>query len=1611
MRKFSVTLDPPGLDSIDQLYHGLDGNSYAVGGLKGASTFDEYLSNYLRPYINHIVEVDGVDLIYIPNSWNVWEEDPTEYKSRLAKILNICSNSGVEVIVQLWHNETNLSSTFYPLLEMAESTRNNMHRSSAVDRNLFSWFGEYSDVTTDPNFNVKEYTSWTGSYVTISSYSAVSSNAAQLNGLNTALDNRVGPYTSLSSVDMLSIPLPPQVPCAFSGAFKYISSSEGTFSFRVFTTGAAAAIYFWNGREWTTTEHKFLVTSSNTWTYEQVWFETYESSLDNLYSVDISTLASDGGTLSIDRTSLFIVGSAPDCRNYFNPYNTQTSYTYSSPVQMIRAEHGWKGDGLYTGEIVPPFDPTRTRIDLPNPGTYRIRQGKQFLESTVESVSDNNLDVAGGYAYIDDIMTTAKDSKDGGLSLTGYEIFRRPFAYHAPILGDDELKSWFNFIRLSMERVLESANYDSEDIVLTGESAEIFGVTSGINPVVGIPYNEPLIRLWHRERPGKPNEPFDGMDTGSDYAFFPDIEQTGNRIFATDFDAGLYQVVNYADTGNEASAYNSKLWKAGTYIQSAPFAWASLLYQEWEEKVLQSISWAGLSAQWNPSSFLNNVDPYIGEIDSIKTLGPMGPSVTVSLVSVGSKNDNPYFNNGTWSFSSIWLADMIGGPGDYSDIDITLPPLLKNHVAFDSHRRFVSYTNKYSSEYKTFAGYKLASDSNRDAPVGTVVPFTFDENWSNIFAGSSNPSYISGDGSEVSRGLIDSSGNELSIVWSPLEQTVSYNRFLSSPTLFTVFNYEDSDGRLGRYEKDTSIDIKVRAGSTRLLSQNPESRLASSTPNDWSHMWGVLPDFWSREFEDRESLEAMWGAVANIASNMLGHLYQYDMSKSILTVPHKIVASNETVTLDVNTFITESSRTFQDGTSESAASYYLPENVDKIPVMYGDTGSDPTLLKSVTDYDIEDGKIFFKASHSSASLDVLFAPWISYDERMIYNNFGHLVDFQKPESEAYKNAVMAIMYGLYGGHTLQTFRLMCDAVSGVPVIPYRGKIKYAVSTSNTVKIIIEDMFGNEKTFVLPASLSPSEDVPVYLRTGLTTQETVTSLSGLYGKEVYGLAPISSAFNVYDRVSDPARIETIANAIRDKALGMYHTVVGEVSADALDKIGKLYETLGWGTREDIFNDIYAISERIRAQYHLFSMFIKVSKEENIFLREPKLKVNLEFNVEPTLDNNMVTWLGTDWETSKVSTNFGIEQEAFERTSYDPLEDKSHGQNQPISPDGIVNTSSTYASFGTSGLKDYSDSGAGTGFGFIKKVAAKIFKLKPGFDRSEATTLIDRSIVSFRDERGLVKRGFYTSMGDTYETAFVKQMYPAGANNSYYEFNKDSASPTSYLDYSVVPEEVNDITIRPAVDNIGLFSARDFHSYSPSEEMSVMARVRPRSEGVIVELSGVIEGTTSGAPPDVGGCCECVWDNNPEWGNCGNIYPRYWECHDGLTQNDCYSTYGNHARWHNATLCSTDPCPVEEFRCCADKPSDPKCLGGSILFLNCLSSEFGWGCVDTYGTIALCDAGCSEQETVFCCDEVSGFCQDYPGTTCPPPFVRVDECGDCIAMWGGGGAGGGGTGGGT
>ena len=1582
---FTTTFIPPLAKSPERLFFGIDGLNYSFNGIDKADTFDEYLENYIRPYAEHLSQVDGVSGVRLPMSWVAWEHDYTTgsyggvivnssrlYKYRLGRILETLADANLAVTPVIWSNKTNLSGYYYPMLTMAACAHEGINHEAVVDRGIFEWMDGQDGQTTDRGFLYAGYNYWTGSHITISSnanwgvsdfssnYIATVDPTAPV-GYDT---NSVTP--SISSLFTSLIELPPKVPAQFVLHCKN-NAAAGVFhayDFEITTVGAASATYYWNGKEWTVVQTALRRQISNAdRQFVTVWFETMQGSLDNTYGFKVLPQGTTTeAQLMINSIELYMPGSEPDVRNYFSPRNLNDA-GFDTPSQMITSLHGYKGQPTIVDEIIPPFESARNPVKLPNPGMYRINNYEEFFSSTFEDVfaasvstSDvSNLDINGASLYIDDILTVIGEVKTShNLNIQAIDVFEYPFSVNRAMYSPRESACTFNFIQKTITEIKAHASYGNDSLMVSGTSPILFTAPDKLVQTPSLPEFNSLV--WTKFRPHPVSSAIQwGLDTGSylnQYnVFYPETGAENKLI--SQFDIGEYQTINFNDSSNKGSAHNLKIWAEtatdqlfSTDVSGIADKDEYSINKNWVDEVLDSISEIGLYCGYDPNknSSTSHEYPMSNVYSIVSSLKWDGSSVTVSVQDAGNMNTSEeYFGTDFWMFSKHWnkyYNSTGSGPdstvGFYvtpksvigtsqTHFPIHLPePFSSGLLSYDYVRKSVVYTGNSNivngaiisgaSEYLNFAEYSLVTGGQRSYPAYTTVPLQFDVNRGFIYGGTENAITVFDDNPNTNietRSISDAHGNTLDMIWSA-EDSLTNTVFsgISSSFSITVFTYDGIEGSLGVSTDDVEYTVTLEEGKVRIFKGEPSAPLETQTSANWDHMWAMLPDFWTTHFEDTKAISSMWAGIADVSANMLANLYQYDLSKGVHTTPYRIISSNEAFPFENSTYYTESDYNFATGT-ESSSNYFVADSVDSIPVLKSRLDDTGLSYDEIEDFEIVDGSIYFKEGLlDTNSITTLFAPWISYDESMIYQSFGHFLDLRKPESDQYRNAVIAGLYGLWNGHTLNVFKLLCDALSGFPIIPYRGKVKF-VNVSNTVfSLIIEDQFGNERSVQLPASFIPSTERPIIVRTGLKTQISVTNIRDLVGIDMFSLAPATNAFEVYDRKTNPTRIESLAKVLKRKRIGMYNTTVGELDANNIDKIGDLYTKLGWGDRSEMFDDIIKIIELVRGQYHSFQLLIAQRPVEEVLLKEPKPDLQLSLELEPTFDHNIFNYMhsGSDWvlidrkaDPAHVAPYLTISQEAAERSSYNPDEGRTQGQKYKVLNTGetVEADSNVYASLGKQGLKDGSRSGFTLGFDRIKKAAARLFKFKPSYSDSDQLKHGAGSfdyLLTAADAQNIGKDNLVSWQSSASDLHFFSHFESSGNGEWMASMYGDTGvqARNRHFEYPQVDYDVKDLQIRSVL-------GKTTNTVSLSDGLTVLTRVKPRSKGIILELSGEVDlGIIDPPPEDIGACCKpvgsicgtaltCTPPITDTYGmsiGCAEDYT----CVDGVTKNQCAAVNG-------------------------------------------------------------------------------------------------------------------------
>jgi hypothetical protein len=1526
--ELTTTFLPPLVEHAERLYYGIDGEKYNFNGIEDTETFDEYLEKYIRPYAEHLAWVDGVTSVRLPMSWNVWEYDYTEgnaidgvtvnedrlYRKRLAEILRILAETNLKVVPVLWSGHTNLSGYFYPLSILSKCEFEGIRYEAAVDRELFEWTNGLDVIVTDRDFDSLSYTYWTGSAITISSDTQThwgqnnpsTNNVAVIDNTDATYDYIAGEAPFISPLFLNSLKLPSEVPAQF--LFNVRADQDTELECIISTIGESGLSYYWTGKYWSLEDDGIIpsvLIAVNTSMRQQrgVWFETSGDSLTGNYTLKIKP-ADENRKIAFNKIGLYLCGSEPDIRNYFCPRNTSED-DYALPIDMIKSSNGYRGQLTINEEIVPPFESYRNAVTLPNPGSYRINNYEAFFSSTYEDVAItglNNLDINGASYYITDILETLGNAiTEHNLTVEAIDIFEYPFAINRPLFSDRESACLINFIQKTADEVKNHASYVGTPLMLSGKSPEVFSGRFCQVKDNG-PTLKPFTWLKHRKHPVTHASQY-GMDTGSGLAeynvFYPDSNESSPLV--TDFELGDYQSINFKSLENSNTAYNLKFWdvpdKEVISVASPsgiPYETQHHLKHNWEEGLLDDISAIGLYCGYDSSYNVSELPYPISALSSIGYANKWTNTPTIiSALEVGCIEKEDYFARDVWFFREHWNAYYTNEGStategfyvnpvssftnqEYIPIHIG-DPLKKGYIIYDTNRKLFAYNTEKiddvliekSYEYLNFIEYNLVAGGARVYPSHISLPLQFEANKTFIFGGipldttafDNDPST-----SLVKRSIANIQGNTLDLVWSPKDvKTNAEYAIDNTDTVITVFSFDAVEGSLGLLTKDSSFEVTLKEGEIRILKRESKEALQQRVEGDWDHMWAMLPDFWTTHFEDLPAISEMWGGLADVASNMLSNLYQYDLAKSIQLAPPEIIASNETLPITDASYLSTSSYDFFNGV-DTSAQFMIADSVKSIPLLQKKVNEEGDIFKENEDYEIKDGKLYFKDNViSTSSTSVLFAPWISYDESIIYQNFGVFLDFKKPESMQYKEAVMAGLYGLWNGHTLNVFKLICDAIAGFPLIPYRGRVKFINNTNTLLSLIIEDQFGNERTIEIPAVFAPSTERPIIVRTGLTSQVTVTNAKELMNLNLFSLAPASNAFDVYDRKTKPEKIESLAKVLRKQRIGLYNTTIGELDANSIDKVGELYEKLGWGSRNEMYDDLFHIIEQVRGQYHLFQFLIAQRPIEEALIKEKKPDMAVTLHVEPTFDHNMYNYMhsGSDWVLKErqesalhVAPNLEITKEGAERNKFNPNEARTQGQTyKKINTDELIEDKDTvYASLGGKGLEDGSKSGWTLGFDRIKAAAGRVFKFFPSFNKASQDIHASgwgNFIYDIPEQRNIGIEPMTTWESDRSGLSLFNH-YGTSGNGEWYAslHRKTSDFITGFEQHFEYPQKDDDVM--PLQIRTKLGSDAEGTTVSISEGLTVLTRVRPRHKGILFELSGEIGYETE---PTIytGACC--------------------------------------------------------------------------------------------------------------------------------------------------------------
>lgn len=265
---------------------------------------------------------------------------------------------------------------------------------------------------------------------------------------------------------------------------------------------------------------------------------------------------------------------------------------------------------------------------------------------------------------------------------------------------------------------------------------------------------------------------------------------------------------------------------------------------------------------------------------------------------------------------------------------------------------------------------------------------------------------------------------------------------------------------------------------------------------DVNFIWDSLGDFW-RLFEDAEVIDQLWRGYIYTVNNLYYQLYQLDLSKCIHTIPHRWVSDWELFIFDSNTRIEESTPTY----AEYPYTYSLPYGVKNVSLLrespretvvlphgtiltpddilvlpdgtqryLGDTlyypesaiidgdymvfpegiTVDTLKLHPDNDYIVDEStlRIHFKEEPYT----YFWSNLAVRDLEIIYDNFGSLLKYYKPDSYKYLREVQGLWYAYWNGSTISNIEIGINILRDLPFVLEDGIVEDVSYTSTIVTI-------------------------------------------------------------------------------------------------------------------------------------------------------------------------------------------------------------------------------------------------------------------------------------------------------------------------------------------------------------------------------------------------------------------------------------------------------------------------------------------------------------------------------------------------------------------------------
>ena len=265
---------------------------------------------------------------------------------------------------------------------------------------------------------------------------------------------------------------------------------------------------------------------------------------------------------------------------------------------------------------------------------------------------------------------------------------------------------------------------------------------------------------------------------------------------------------------------------------------------------------------------------------------------------------------------------------------------------------------------------------------------------------------------------------------------------------------------------------------------------------DVNYIWDSLADFW-KLFDDAPVVDQLWRGYVFTVNNLYYQLYQLDLSKCIHTIPYKWISDwelfvmndttvaddsapeidgypfayklpygvknvtllrespRETVVLPNNTMLGPDDKLIlPDGSIRYLGdTFFYPEEViewdDYLVFPLGIT-VDVLKMSPVTDYVVDEASrtIHFKVK----PYEIMWSNLAIRDLEMIYENFGCLLKYYKPDSYKYLREVQGLWYAYWNGSTITNIEIGINILRDLPFVQEDGVVEQVSSIDRSVTI-------------------------------------------------------------------------------------------------------------------------------------------------------------------------------------------------------------------------------------------------------------------------------------------------------------------------------------------------------------------------------------------------------------------------------------------------------------------------------------------------------------------------------------------------------------------------------